>query len=180
MTGNIIRAVTVGAALLATAVLATGCGDDDSTASAPTSAVSTTSSGPVSTTYSAEPSAIQSAPSSVVTSTQVTSKAQPDDTEGLPATGPASAEVPAGVDADDKTEAYLAELKRQGVSIPNDPDNALALSAGQTVCEGKKQGTPPETVKIFVVPIVGSGTTDEAKASADADKVIKAAELKFC
>ncbi|HEY9312218.1 DUF732 domain-containing protein [Williamsia sp.] len=179
MTGNIIRTVTVGAALLMTAVFATGCGDDDSTASAPTSAVSTTSS-PVSSTESNKSSASESAPSSVVTSTKVTSQAQPDDTEGLPATGPAPAEVPAGVDADDKTEAYLAELEKQGVSIPNDPDNALALSAGQTVCEGKKQGTPAETIKIFVVPIVGSGTTDEAKANADADKVIKAAELKFC
>jgi len=179
MTGNIIRAVTVGAALLVTAALATGCGDDDSTASAPTSAVST-SSVAVSATNSAEPSPSESAPSSAVTSTKVTSKAQPDDTEGLPATGPAPAQAPAGVDPDDKTQAYLAELKKQGVAIPNDPDNALAISAGQTVCEGKKQGTPAASIKIFVVPIVGSGTTDEAKAASDADKVIKAAESKLC
>lgn len=179
MTGNIIRAVTVGAALLMTAVLATGCGDDDSTASAPTSAVSTASA-PVSATESAEPSPSENAPSSAATSTKVTSKARPDDTEGLPETGPPSAQVPAGVDPDEKTEAYLAELKKQGVQIPNDPDNALAISAGQTVCEGKKQGSPPASIKIFVVPIVGSGTTDEAKANSDADKVIKAAESKLC
>ncbi|ORM34761.1 DUF732 domain-containing protein [Williamsia sp. 1135] len=176
MTSSTIRVLTAGAALLMTAALATGCGDD-STASAPTDAVSSRTSAPSSTSATSS----EAAPSSsAATSTEASSDGQPDDTEGLPATGPAPADVPEGVEADNKTEAYLAELKKQGVSVPNDPDNAIALSAAQAVCNGKEQGTSTDDIKIFVVPLVGSGTTDEAKANADADKVIKAAESKYC
>lgn len=175
MTGTIIRAITAGAALLTIAALATGCGEDDSTASAPTSAVSTASS------TSASVTSRSGAPSgSAAISTEMSSDGQPDDTEGLPATGPASADVPEGIESTDKTENYLNELKKQGVAIPNDPDNALAISAATAVCQGKEQGTSDADIKIFVVPLVGSGTTDEAKADADADKVIKAAESKYC
>lgn len=179
MTGTIIRAMTAGAALLMTAALATGCGDDDSTASAPTSAVSTAHS-PLSTTSSAAPSSSGAPSSGAQTSTKSSGDGRPDDTEGLPATGPASADVPEGVESNDKTENYLNELKKQGVTVPNDPDNAIALSAAQAVCQGKEQGTSPQDIKVFVVPLVGSGTTDVAKANADADKVIKAAESKYC
>lgn len=175
MTRTIIRALTASAALLMTAALATGCGDDDSTASAPTSAVSTA------TSASSATSSASSAPSSsAATSTEPSSDGQPDDTEGLPATGPAPADVPEGVESTDKTQDYLDELKKQGVTVPNDPDNAIALSAATAVCQGKEQGTSNEDIKVFVVPLVGAGTTDEAKADADADKVIKAAESKFC
>jgi hypothetical protein len=174
MTGNIIRVVTAGAALLITAALATGCGDD-STASAPTSSV-TTESSPLSTTSSAT-----SSPStSPATSTRASSDGQPDDTQGLPETGPPSANVPEGADENDKTENYLKELEKQGVAFPNDPDNAIALSAASAVCQGKEQGASPADIKIIVVPLVGSGTTDEAAAQANADKVIKAAESKYC
>lgn len=176
MTRTIIRALTVSAALLMTAALATGCGDDDSTASAPTSAVSTASS-PLSTSTNSASSAPSS---SAGTSTEASSDGQPDDTEGLPATGPAPADVPEGVEETDKTQNYLNELKKQGVTVPNDPDNAIAISAATAVCQGKEQGTSVEDIKVFVVPLVGAGTTDEAKADADADKVIKAAESKFC
>lgn len=174
MTGNIIRVVTAGAALLITAALATGCGDD-STASAPTDSASTTSS-----TTSATSSAAPSSGASTATSTEASSDGQPDDTQGLPETGPPSANVPEGVDENDKTEDYLAELKKQGVEFPNDPDNAIALSAASAVCQGKEQGASPADIKVIVVPLVGSGTTDEAKAQANADKVIKAAEAKYC
>jgi hypothetical protein len=174
MTGNIMRVVTVGATLLMTAALATGCGDD-STASAPTGSVSTESS-PVSTTSSTE-----SSPSaSPATSTKPSSDGQPDDTQGLPETGPPSANVPEGADENDKTEDYLKELEKQGVDFPNDPDNAIALSAATAVCQGKQQGASAADIKIIVVPLVGSGTTDEAKAEANADKVIQAAESKYC
>jgi hypothetical protein len=173
MTGNIIRVVTAGAALLITAALATGCGDD-STASAPTGSVSAASS-----TQSATSSAPSSKASSA-TSTEASSDGQPDDTQGLPDTGPRSADVPEGVDRNDKTEDYLKELDKQGVEFPNDPDNAIALSAATAVCQGKQQGASEADIKIIVVPLVGSGTTDEAKANANADKVIKAAEAKYC
>lgn len=177
MTRTIIRALTASAALLMTVALATGCGDDDSTASAPTSAVSTAGS-PTSTSSTSSASSEPS--SSAATSTEASSDGQPDDTEGLPATGPAPADVPEGVESTDKTENYLNELKKQGVAVPNDPDNAIAISAATAVCQGKEQGTSVEDIKVFVVPLVGAGTTDEAKADADADKVIKAAESKFC
>lgn len=173
MTGNIIRVVTAGAALLITAALATGCGDD-STASAPTDSVSTSS------TTSAASIAAPSPGASAATSTEVSSDGQPDDTQGLPETGPPSADVPEGVDETDKTEGYLAELKKQGVQFPNDPDNAIALSAAAAVCQGKQQGASAADIKVIVVPLVGSGTTDEAKAQANADKVIMVAEAKYC
>ena len=56
----------------------------------------------------------------------------------------------------------------------------IALGAAEFVCAEKARNTPAAQVKTFVTAIVGSGTSDTATASATADKVIAAANSKYC
>ncbi|GAA1459519.1 DUF732 domain-containing protein [Williamsia maris] len=105
----------------------------------------------------------------------------------LPATAPQDTPAPsnfpggaAPAPQGSKGAAYLAELKRQNVTIPNDPDNSIALSSAEFVCSERAKKSPASQIKTFVTAIVGSGTTDPTAAAATADKVIAAASSTYC
>ncbi|MEH3156282.1 MAG: DUF732 domain-containing protein [Gordonia paraffinivorans] len=171
--------VRLGAAVagIAAVALVGACGSGDSTVSSPASSsddatTAVTSSAPASSSSSQEPSTDPSAP---VGGSSLPATA-PSGTSSAPAGFPGGAAAPQG----SKGEAFLAELKRQNVTVPNDPDNSIALGAAEFVCAEKARNTPAAQVKTFVTAIVGSGTTDAAAASANADKVIAAANAKYC
>ncbi|GAA1879806.1 DUF732 domain-containing protein [Williamsia serinedens] len=171
--------VRLGAAVagIAAVALLGACGSGDSTVSAPASSsddatTAVTSSAPASSSTSEDPSVDPSAP---VGGSSLPATA-PSGTSSAPAGFPGGAAAPQG----SKGEAFLAELKREGVTVPNDPDNSIALGAAEFVCAEKARNTPAAQVKTFVTAIVGSGTTDAAAASANADKVIAAANSKYC
>jgi hypothetical protein len=170
---------------LAAVTLLGACGSGDSTVTSPSSS---SADGTTSVTSSAP------APAPASTSTSTSTSAQPsaDPSAGaggssLPATVPGGTSsappgFPGGPAAPQgsKGAAFLAELKRQGVTIPNDADGTIALGAADYVCAEKARNTPAPQVKTFVTAIVGSGTTDAAAASVTADKVIAAANAKYC
>lgn len=173
--------VRLGAAVasIAAVTLLGACGSGDSTVSSPasssddaTTAVTSSAPAPASSSASEDPSTDPSAP---VGGSSLPATA-PSGTTSAPAGFPGGAAAPQG----SKGEAFLAELKRQGVTVPNDPDNSIALGAAEFVCAEKARNTPAAQVKTFVTAIVGSGTTDAAAASANADKVIAAANSKYC
>ncbi|GAA2061129.1 DUF732 domain-containing protein [Williamsia deligens] len=169
--------VRLGAAVAGIAAVAVlgACGSGDSTVSAPVS--SSSAEATTSITSSAAPSSSQDA--SVDPSAPVGGSS-------LPATAPSGTAAPSGfpggapAPAGTKGAAYLAELKRVGVTVPNDPDNSIALGAADYICAEKARNTPTAQVKTFVTAIVASGTTDAAAASSNADKVIAAASSKYC
>ena len=162
---------------VAAVALLGACGSGDSTVSAPVSSSDVTTAVTPSTTSSAS----STAPTDSSTAPSATAGGS-----GLPATAPNGSSAPPGFPGGapapqgSKGEAYLAELKRENVTIPNDPDNSIALGAADFVCAEKARNTPAAQVKTFVTAIVGSGTTDAAAASATADKVIAAANAKYC
>ncbi len=167
-----MRIVTVAIGCAVTAGVATGCGSGDSTVSAPSS-----SDAPI---RSASATSVQSSGSTSP------SRAASDATD-LPATAPQDTPVPSDFPGGttrapqgSRGAAYLAELKRQGVALPNDPDNSIALSSAEFVCSERAKKSPAGQIKTFVTAIVGSGTTDPTAAAATADKVIAAASSTYC
>ncbi|MBT0567580.1 DUF732 domain-containing protein [Williamsia sp. CHRR-6] len=179
-----IATTVLGLALLAGAT--TACGSSDSTASSSDSSTTTTA-----TTATAGPStsgATSAAPTGSAPATPQAPADQGDAGSGLPATAPnakttAPSNFPGGAKPPapgSKGEAFLAALKRAGVTIANDPDNSIALGAANIVCGTGGQAPDPAQVKTIVTAIVGSGTTDTAAAAATADKVIAAANATYC
>lgn len=171
--------VRLGAAVagIAAAALLGACGSGDSTVSSPASSsqdatTAVTSSVAPSSSVSQDPS---TDPSGAVGGSSLPATA-PGGTSSAPPGFPGGPAAPQG----SKGEAFLAELKRQGVTIPNDTDGTIALGAADYICAEKARNTPAAQVKTFVTAIVGSGTTDSAAASANADKVIAAANAKYC
>lgn len=171
--------VRLGAAVagMAAVALLGACGSGDSTVSAPVSSsedatTAVTSSAAPSSSASEDPS---TDPSGSVGGSSLPATA-PGGTSSAPPGFPGGAAAPQG----SKGEAFLAELKRQGVTVPNDPDNSIALGAAEFVCAEKARNTPAAQVTTFVTAIVGSGTSDTATASANADKLIAAANSKYC
>ncbi|MGJ0118466.1 DUF732 domain-containing protein [Williamsia sp. MIQD14] len=170
--------VLVATAGVAVTVGVAGCGSGDSTVSAPDSVSSSAV-----TTSSAAPS---SAPASSGAASSTPSSGTPE--TGSAATAPgtqssAPADFPGGATPapqGSKGAAYLAELKRVGVTFPNDPDNAIAFATAEYVCSGRASNTSPDQIKTYVTAFVASGTTDAAAASANADKVIAAATSTYC
>ena len=61
-----------------------------------------------------------------------------------------------------------------------DTDNSVALTMAEYVCNERKKGTDPVTVKAFVTASVGPGTDTVVEANTKADKVIKAADENYC
>ena len=172
VSGLWVRIVTAAAGLTLTVGVATACGSSDSTVTAPSS-----SDAPVSSSAPSSSSGSSSAPSSGVASSD----------SSLPATAPQDTPAPsnfpggaAPAPQGSKGAAYLAELKRQNVTIPNDPDNSIALSSAEYVCSERAKNSPAAQIRTLVTAIVGSGTTDAAAASATADKVIAAATSTYC
>ncbi|MGU3291419.1 DUF732 domain-containing protein [Williamsia sp. M5A3_1d] len=161
-------AVTVGVA---------GCGSGDSTVSAPDSVSS-------SVAVTSSPASSAPASSGSVSSTAVSGTPE----SGSAATAPGTqSSAPAGFPGGatpapqgSKGAAYLAELKRVGVTFPNDPDNAIAFATAEYVCSSRSSNTDALQIKTYVTAFVASGTTDAAAASAKADKVIAAATSTYC
>ncbi|AZG46851.1 DUF732 domain-containing protein [Gordonia insulae] len=171
--------VVAGAALTLGSVSACA---DDSTATAPIT------SNPVTTTsmYSTQPSsADESSAASAAPSADDTQS--PTAGSALPATAPnPSTNVPQnfpgpnGQKMTPKGQAYLAALKSQNVTFMGDADNSVALTMAEYVCNERRKGTDPVTVKAFVTASVGPGTKTVAEANAKADRVIKAADEHYC
>ncbi|MDY6807805.1 MAG: DUF732 domain-containing protein [Actinomycetota bacterium] len=188
MTRKFLQLAMVAAGLALTVGSVSACADD-STATAPIT------SNPVTTTsmYSTTPSS--SAVASAEPSPSAT--AEPDDTgeptredsagTALPATAPnpstgvpQSFPGPGGQEIGPKGQAYLAALKEQNVTFMGDTDNSVALTMAEYVCNERRKGTDPVTVKAFVTASVGPGTDTVVEANAKADKVIKAADENYC
>ncbi|MGC4960618.1 DUF732 domain-containing protein [Gordonia sp. DT218] len=175
--------VVAGAALTLGSVSACS---DDSTATAPIT------SNPVTTTsmYSSQPSSAgdTSDASAAPTSGSTTQNGQsaaagsalpataPDPSTGVPQSFPG----PNGQKVNAKGQAYLGALKAQKVTFMGDTDNSVALTMAEYVCNERRKGTDPVTVKAFVTASVGPGTKTVAEANSKADKVIKAADEHYC
>ncbi|MFW0786241.1 DUF732 domain-containing protein [Gordonia sp. CPCC 206044] len=171
--------VVAGAALALGSVSACS---DDSTASAPLT------SNPVTTTsmYSTQPQASDSSEAPAQSPGSETVQSASGGSE-LPATAPSPAtgtpqDVPGpnGQKVSAKGQAYLDALKTQKVTFMGDTDNSVALTMAEYVCNERRKGTDPVTVKAFVTASVGPGTKTVAEANAKADKVIKAADNNYC
>ncbi|MAU83780.1 DUF732 domain-containing protein [Gordonia sp. Z-3] len=188
MTRKFLQLAMVAAGLALTVGSVSAC-SDDSTATAPIT------SNPVTTTsmYSTTPSS-SAAPSTTASAEETADSDAPDEPApqepggtALPATAPEpgtgvpqSFPGPDGQEIGPKGKAYLAALKADNVTFMGDTDNSVALTMAEYVCNERKKGTDPVTVKAFVTASVGPGTDTVVEANTKADKVIKAADENYC
>ena len=159
MTRKFLQLAMVAAGLALTVGSVSAC-SDDSTATAPIT------SNPVTTTsmYSTTPSS-SAAPSTTASAEETADSDAPDE--------PAPQE-PGGT-------ALPATAPEPGtVTFMGDTDNSVALTLAEYVCNERKKGTDPVTVKAFVTASVGPGTDTVVEANTKADKVIKAADENYC
>ncbi|MFT4199740.1 DUF732 domain-containing protein [Gordonia sp. (in: high G+C Gram-positive bacteria)] len=174
MTGLQRIALATGVAGLVVAA-STGCGGDDSTASAPITAT------PVTTTHFESPTITP--PSGTDTSKPGMPATAPNPSTTQPKDFPGSttskAQKPTQpVNA--KAQRYLDALKRQKVTIMGDTDNTIALTMAQFVCDQRGKNGDPTSMKAFVVAAVGPGEKTVEAANIKADKVIRAAHENYC
>ena len=155
--------------------LCTGCGGDDSTASAPITATPVTTTQFESPTSRAAPSGTDTSRPGMPATAPNPSTTQPKDFPGSTTkAGAPSAPVNA------KAQRYLAALKRQKVTIMGDTDNTIALTMAQFVCDQRGKNGDPTSMKAFVVAAVGPGEKTVEAANTKADKVIRAAQENYC
>ncbi|MFT3898689.1 MAG: DUF732 domain-containing protein [Gordonia sp. (in: high G+C Gram-positive bacteria)] len=171
-----ITLVAVAAGLVA--AVSTGCGGDDSTATAPISAAEVTTTHFESPTIT-PPSGTDTSKPGMPATVPNPSTTQPKDFPGASSTPPKKPDAPkAPVSA--KQQRYLDALKRQHVVILGDTDNTIAFTMAQFVCDQRGKGGDPTSMKAFVVAAVGPGEKTVESANIKADKVIRAANEYYC
>ncbi len=134
------RGVAAGAAVtIASVLLLTGCGGNDSTASStPTLKTSTTTAAPTTTT-----SAPATAPSTTAAAAKTTTSEQPQ-----PAVTPTLA--PPKITA--KDQAFLDALKARGVSVSSAD---IPLAVANYICQAKKSNVSQQEVQTYVNAMAG-------------------------
>ncbi|MEE4023933.1 DUF732 domain-containing protein [Gordonia sp. PKS22-38] len=190
MTRKFLQLAMIAAGLALTVGSVSACADD-STATAPITSNPVTTTSMYSTSPTSADESASASPSATADSdddrTEETTREQESDSGALPATAPnPETDVPQnfpgpeGQEVGPKGQAYLAQLKAENVEFMGDTDNSVALTMAEYVCNERKKGTDPVTVKAFVTASVGPGTETVAEANAKADKVIKAADQHYC
>ncbi|GAC58029.1 hypothetical protein GOHSU_29_00120 [Gordonia hirsuta DSM 44140 = NBRC 16056] len=185
MTGKFSRGLVLCAALVATAVGISACGDS-STATAPLTQDATIATMPGHSPAASAGSAEQSAASSAAAASSSAHAAASRASTELPATKPeASSSAPGNPeggrsDLTDKEKKYLAALERDKVSFMGDDDKNVALTWGHYVCQERKKKTDPTVIRVYVRAGVGPMTKSEQEAGVQADKLIAAAEKNLC
>lgn len=170
------RVALAASAAALVAGVCSGCGGDDSTASAPITGAQVTTThfespaiDPPSGTDTAKPGMPATAPNPSTT--------QPSDFPGskTPASSPKTTQP-----ISSKAQRYLDALKREKVTIMGDSDDTIALTMAQFVCDQRGKNGDPTSMKAFVVAAVGPGEKTVEQANIKADKVIRAAQENYC
>jgi hypothetical protein len=165
-----VLAVAAGGLLVA-------CGSDDSTATGTPSTTSTTTE--ASATTSAEESASSTTPAPT-TSPGEAATAPPEQPQPVPDDFPGPTEAP--VDA--RGQAFLDELKKNGVTVAGNGE--IAISTATYICSAQSQGVPADEISTFVTANVGvessaSGTQMTAEQAGEtAQTYIAAAQNTLC
>lgn len=173
------RTVAVGALSLVAGGLLVACGDDDSSATGSpttTSAASTTSPKAAAKSGASQASQASEAP----TAPAEESDEQAEQPQAVPSGFPGPTEVPVSP----RAEAYLAALKKEGITPA--ADGVIAISTADYICAAQEQGSSQQEITTFVTAAVGSEasaagqelTTEQAGKNADI--YIRVAQAEYC
>jgi hypothetical protein len=177
MRTSLARTLSLAVLSVAAGGLLVACGSDDSTA---TGSPSTTSSTTAAATTTAEPTTETSATSAATTSPGDAATAPPEQPQPVPEGFPGPTEAP----VDDRGQAFLDELDRNGVTVAGNGE--IAISTATYICSAQSQGVPADEISTFVTANVGveasaSGTQMTAEQAGEAAQVyITAAQNTLC
>lgn len=177
----VARAVAVGALTLATGSLLVACGDDDSSATGSpttTSASSTTSAkAPSGGSASATPEAPAQTPAQ---GSGGGATAPVEEPQAVPSGFPGPTEVPIS----SRGEAFLAGLKKEGITPT--ADGIIAVSTADYICAATEQGSSQSEIATFVTAAVGSEASAAGEeltpeqAGKNAQVYIRVAQAEYC
>lgn len=170
------RALAVGALAAVSVGVLVGCGSDDSTASSTPTLTTAAGSG--------SPTAPPLATGIEVpefTTPAVAATAPPETPEPVPSGFPGPTEVP---EIDARGEAYLAELKKGGVTPADKGD--IAISTANYICAAQQSGVADPEILAYVTGMAGveaglaGSSPTEADAARYAQVYIDAATSTYC
>ncbi|WP_338893561.1 DUF732 domain-containing protein [Rhodococcus sovatensis] len=179
MRTSLARTLSLAVLSVAAGGLLVACGSDDSTATGSPSTTSTTTTAAATTTAESttEASATSSAPT---TSPGDAATAPPEQPQPVPEGFPGPTEAP----VDDRGQAFLDELEKNGVTVAGNGE--IAISTATYICSAQSQGVPADEISTFVTANVGveasaSGTQMSAEQAGEAAQIyITAAQNTLC
>ena len=178
MRTSLARTLSLAVLSVAAGGLLVACGSDDSTATgSPSTTSSTTAAATTTAESTTETSATSAAPT---TSPGDAATAPPEQPQPVPEGFPGPTEAP----VDDRGQAFLDELDKNGVTVAGNGE--IAISTATYICSAQSQGVPADEISTFVTANVGveasaSGTQMTAEQAGEAAQVyITAAQNTLC
>lgn len=176
MRTSLARTLSLAVLSVAAGGLLVACGSDDSTATGTPSTTTTTAAA----STSAEETTSESSTAAPTTSPGDAATAPPEQPQPVPEGFPGPTESP----VDDRGQAFLDELDREGVTVAGNGE--IAISTATYICSAQSQGVPADEISTFVTANVGveasaSGTQITAEQAGETAQVyIAAAQNAFC
>lgn len=177
MRTSLARTLSLAVLSVAAGGLLVACGSDDSTATGSPSTTSTTTSAESTTSAAEETTTSSAAPT---TSPGDAATAPPEQPQPVPEGFPGPTETP----IDDRGQAFLDALEKDGVTVAGDGE--IALSTASYICSAQSQGVSADEISTFVTANVGvessaSGTQMTAEQAGETAQIyITAAQNTLC
>lgn len=174
---TLARTLSMGFLAVAASGALVACGSDDSTA---TGAPTTTSSAVETTTEAETTEAEETTTEASPTSPGEAATAPPEQPQPVPEGFPGPTES----NIDQRGQAFLDELRREGITPAGTGD--IAVSTANYICSAQAQGVAPDEIATFVTANVGvessaAGTQmSEEQAAEAAQTYIDAAQSTYC
>ena len=175
-----LRAVSLAALALTAAGVLTGCGDDSTATSTPTSLASSTTA-PLSSSApdsaAAEATGTNGDASGPVQTPGQAATAPPETPEAMPSDFPGPDAAPMG----EREQAYVDEVKSEGVEVSGNGESAVVIA--NYVCAAQQAGEPAETIAINVNAMAGveQSMTGSSMSPEEAGQIyIDVAKSSYC